>query len=77
MSSYSTFGAKMGDMNWAPKKGANSHATPKKRYVMENIEDTNTSQFLVPPVNVTKIRRDGDIERGGDKRSNLGMGKGR
>eukprot|EP01133_Synstelium_polycarpum_P006529 gene6529-7561_t len=48
-----------------PKKGADSHATPKKRFHHTPVD---TDQFLVPDQNVSKLKLNGDTMIGGNKR---------
>ncbi|EGG19376.1 hypothetical protein DFA_02163 [Cavenderia fasciculata] len=50
------------------KQGADSHATPKRRYHHPVID---TDQFEIPPENASKLRLNGDTKIGGDKKRNL------
>ncbi|KAF2077663.1 hypothetical protein CYY_001050 [Polysphondylium violaceum] len=61
------------DMGWEKKKGADSHATPRpeKQTQMNKIRETNTTQFLVPPVSALKIDVHGDVNKGGNKSRNV------
>ncbi|KAK5584160.1 hypothetical protein RB653_005767 [Dictyostelium firmibasis] len=66
------------DKGWEKKKGADSHATPRphKQTKMNKIKDIDTDQFIVPPVNAFKLDLDGDIKKGGNKRSDRVSGFG-
>ncbi|GAM21986.1 hypothetical protein SAMD00019534_051610 [Acytostelium subglobosum LB1] len=52
----------------AKKIGADSHATPHRRFHHPEID---TDQFIIPPDSVYKFKKNGDTLRGGNKEQNL------